>query len=329
MLLLFLSPEVLQTIARDQGLNSAHLFNKLYNFTAFFLYFIFHSRVLWDPLVRKRRQYAAYIALFLVTMFVWRESYNYVYWMIVRKPGQTFYSMHELHQFNAAFWVFVYWANVLYNYFALGVYLAFRYFQERVQLLEATAMQRELELKQLSDQLNPHFLFNALNNIYGYQLSGKKEAGELILKLSELMRYILESSKHHTVPLEKELAFLNDYMSFEQARLGPRATVQYDCHCETQDVRIVPLVLFNFIENAFKHGTASMQAADISIEIHNNNRQLQLSVSNPLRVASSSTSLGLRNTRRRLELLYEDRHELKILQDDGRYQVSLTLQHAS
>jgi LytS/YehU family sensor histidine kinase len=224
----------------------------------------------------------------------------------------------------------IYWANIIYIYISLGVYLAFKHFNERARLLQIANTQRELELKQLTEQLNPHFLFNALNNIYSHQISSSPGAGELILKLSELMRYILDSSKKKIVPLNEEISFIEHYIAFEIERLGARCNLQYQKEIRAAHFNIVPLILFNFIENAFKHGTKSIHCSNILIRVTADENLLQLIVSNSVSNSQPhgmAAGIGMDNTKRRLELLYPGAHELDICSQADQFSVTLEIKN--
>ncbi len=259
---------------------------------------------------------------------MWRESTSYFYWLLTKPQNETEYKIRELKEFNSVFWVFIYWANVVYIYISLGVYLSFKYFRERTRLLQIENIQKEMELKQLNEQLNPHFLFNALNNIYSHHLRSAGDTGELILKLSELMRYILDSSKKDTVLLCDELLFIENYIAFETERLGKRCSVDYSKEVTTAPFNIVPLILFNFIENAFKHGTTSIHKSDIVIRIEANENLLKLFISNSVYHSQQSAvrmGFGVDNTKRRLELLYPGKYALDIIPTTDKFTVRLEI----
>ncbi|MBA3828452.1 MAG: histidine kinase [Taibaiella sp.] len=231
-------------------------------------------------------------------------------------------------EYNPVFWAFIYWADIIYTYIALGIYLSFKYFDEHTRLLQAENIRRAIELKQLNEQLNPHFLFNSLNNIYSHLLRNSSDGRELVLKLSELMRYILDSSKRNTTLLRDEIAFIENYIAFENERLGNRCRTLYSKDIQDMEFKIVPLVLFNFIENAFKHGTTSIHTSEIVINIIADSASLNLFISNDIcEPILASTKTGLDNTLRRLELLYPGRHILDITRPDKKYCVSLELKN--
>lgn len=277
--------------------------------------YVFHNLVLYRK-VWVRRRYLLYVGLLLLTIFCYRNIYT---WMLHTIAGMQV-------QLSLSSWLKLTWMDLIYIYLALGVYLSFTYSRERERLLQIENEKKELELKQLNEQLNPHFLFNALNNIYSYLLLESANGRELILKLSELMRYILDSSKKELVPVRDEITFIEHYIAFERERYGDRCRIDYMKEEPEGDPEIVPLILFTFVENAFKHGTTSMQQSMISIHIGMRNDRLSLHISNPVHQAATvSTRIGLDNTRRRLALLYPGRHRLDIRQTGELYNVSLNI----
>ncbi len=326
-LLVYISPTLLQNIANYQVVGTAYIVKYACGHIAFFMFFVFHSRVLYEKIFLKRK-FILYVILFFLTMFIWRESTSYLIWLVTRQPGETIYYIEELKNSNWVYWLFIYWADFVYSWIALGVYLAFRYFRELTRLLQVENVKKELELKQLNEQLNPHFLFNALNNIYSHILRGSVASKELILKLSELMRYILNSSKHDTVSLHSEISFIEHYIAFEKERLGERCELHYTKNISSSGFNIVPLILFTYIENAFKYGTASIHKSDIYIDIRADEQSLKLRVSNAVFVyENNSPKTGLDNASRRLAILYPDAHTLHTIQDEGSYTVMLEIQN--
>lgn len=278
--------------------------------------YVFHNLVLYRK-VWVRRKYLLYVGSLLLTIFVYRNIYTWLLHLVI---GQ------EVH-LSLSSWLSLTWMDLIYIYLSLGVYLSFTYSRERERFLQIENEKKELELKQLNEQLNPHFLFNALNNIYSYLLLESADGRELILKLSELMRYILDSSKKELVPVRDEVRFIENYLAFEHERFGARCRIDYEKDDTGSDPEIVPLILFTFIENAFKHGTTSRQQSTITIRLKVREESLQLLITNPLHQTSAqSTQIGLENTRRRLALLYPGRHRLDIKPAADLYTVSLDIQ---
>jgi LytS/YehU family sensor histidine kinase len=282
--------------------------------------------VLYEGLLEKKR-YVLYGLSFLCTMIAWREGTSYLVWLLTKPATETVYQFRELKEYNKVFWIFIYWANVVYDYIALGVYLAFRYFRERQQWLEIDARKKELELKQLKEQLNPHFLFNALNNIYSYSIEQNPRTGELLLKLSDLMRFTLQKSALDHIPLEEEVDFIENYIAFEQERLGKRCAITVSKRIGAEH-NVPPFIFFTFVENAFKHSTNQIGTSEIALSLAADKHGIQLSVTNTIAPTSAthSTGLGLENVKRRLDILYPGRHTLKTGPFDGVYTASLHLQ---
>ena len=188
------------------------------------------------------------------------------------------------------------------------------------------------ELSFLKAQINPHFFFNTLNNIYALTLIDVETAREALHRLSRMMRYVLYETQTGTTLLSKEFAFLSDYIQLMQLRLTDKVTVTLNTPSSLRDQSIAPMIFLPFVENAFKHGISTLDKSRICISIQQNDHQLLLDVRNTL-FAQKAPSLevgngiGLTNTRRRLDLLYPDRYALHIDEHDpaGEYHVQLTL----
>ncbi|GAB3999335.1 histidine kinase [Spirosoma daeguense] len=188
------------------------------------------------------------------------------------------------------------------------------------------------ELSFLKAQINPHFFFNTLNNIYALTLIDVETAREALHRLSRMMRYVLYETQSGTTLLSKEIAFLSDYIQLMQLRLTDKVTVTLDTPSPLHDVSIAPMLFLPFVENAFKHGVSTLEPSWIRIGIQQLDHQLLLDVSNTLFHQKSPSletgnGIGLVNTRRRLDLLYPNQYVLQI--DDnttnGEYRVHLNL----
>jgi LytS/YehU family sensor histidine kinase len=188
------------------------------------------------------------------------------------------------------------------------------------------------ELSYLKAQINPHFFFNTLNNIYALTLIDTETAREAIHRLSRMMRYVLYDTQAGTTLLSKELAFVNDYIQLMQLRLTDKVTITVDPPTPLHDTSIAPMILLPFVENAFKHGVSALHPSSIYIGIQQRQHELQIDVRNTLFADKKpslevSNGIGLVNTRRRLDLLYPDRYTLQIDEQTpaGEYHVHLTL----
>jgi sensor histidine kinase YesM len=213
--------------------------------------------------------------------------------------------------------------------FLLGgfIRLAFSFIrnQNEKKLLENAKLNAEVNF--LKSQINPHFLFNTLNSVYA-QAHSKSDKTEIsILKLSELLRYMLYDSGANKVELAKDIQYINNYIDLQQLRLSSKVKINYSVKGKLNGYHIAPLMLITFIENAFKHGISYSHSSSIDIEIKIIDETLTLLVSNP--VLQSNTfadgGLGLKNVTRRLELLYPDKYQLLIRLENNHHIVNLNL----
>jgi len=201
-----------------------------------------------------------------------------------------------------------------------------------MELKEMEAKQAHAELDLLKSQINPHFLFNSLNSIYSLILDNSETAADAVLKLSDLMRYLLESSKKRKVLVKNEIQFLENYIELEKIRLGKKATVNYNINGDFHGKIISPMLIIPFIENCFKHGIGTLTSEniiDISIELIQNTLHVK-SQNNiaPQRISSNDKKVktGIENVKRRLTMLYEKRHDLTIEITDKKYKISLKIE---
>ncbi len=185
------------------------------------------------------------------------------------------------------------------------------------------------ELAFLKSQINPHFLFNTLNGIYVQAIRKVENTAPSIMKLSSIMRYVISEGHRPLVPLEKEIGYVTDYIDLQKMRLSDSMKVDYQLNILQENLTIAPLILITFIENAFKHGVSTEEDGIIRITIDVADSQLLMNVRNnkykvTLREEEQS-GIGIDNTKRRLNLMYPDKHELTINNNDTSYSVTLKL----
>ncbi len=187
------------------------------------------------------------------------------------------------------------------------------------------------ELEVLKSQINPHFLFNALNNLFSMALqSGDEKTAEGINKLSEMMRYVLEKTKEDKVPIEEEIQYISDYNYLQQLRFNEQVSVRFQYPKMMMNFQIAPMLLVPFVENAFKYGVSSQSSTIIDIRIVIDEAEFVFEIENEKvesRETIASTGVGLENVRKRLNLIYPDRHELTISEDRKNYKVRLTIEN--
>jgi two-component system LytT family sensor kinase len=205
-----------------------------------------------------------------------------------------------------------------------------QYDKQKHQEMEQDKISSELSF--LKAQINPHFFFNTLNNIYALTLVNADTSRKAIHQLSRMMRYVLYDTQNSTTQLSQEIAFIKDYISLMQLRLTDVVKIDFSSPAALKDLAIAPMIFLPFIENAFKHGVSATQASYINIAVRQNNNTIELEVVNTIIKEQSNnleeaSGIGLNNTRRRLDLLYPGKHILTIGENiaENIYSVHLTL----
>lgn len=191
---------------------------------------------------------------------------------------------------------------------------------------------KEAELKLLKAQVHPHFLFNTLNNLYGLTLEKSDDAPKLVLQLSEILDYILYRCDEKLVSLDEELSNLKNYIEIEKIRYSGKLKLSTGFPEETGNLKIAPLILLPFVENAFKHGVSHFPGvAFVSIKTKIVETNLFFKIENSRNLAANnkaghSNGVGLKNVRKRLDLIYPGKYMLKIDETEETFSVNLTLQ---
>ena len=172
------------------------------------------------------------------------------------------------------------------------------------------------ELSFLKSQINPHFFFNTLNNIYSLAVIQSNKTADTVLKLSHIMRYILTETQSDFVPLENEIIFIKNYIDLESVRLTDKVSVNFKVDGFVQDKQIAPLLFIPFVENTFKYGVSTKENTEIKIHLAVVENKIKLSVTNTIvqheNTIHETTGIGIQNVKRRLALLYPDKYELRI-----------------
>lgn len=187
-----------------------------------------------------------------------------------------------------------------------------------------------MEMKLLKSQINPHFLFNALNNIYSFSLTDREKTPDMILKLSEMLRYVLYESNVERVSLEREVWYLQNYIDFQRIKFEHPPNLAVDLPAAPPPLRIAPMLLLPFVENAFKHSDLDDQGNGwLSIELTLEENQVYFAVKNSLpqstRQKDTTGGIGIENVSRRLSMLYPDKHRLVISEKERTFSVTLDL----
>ncbi len=186
------------------------------------------------------------------------------------------------------------------------------------------------ELSYLKAQINPHFLFNILNTIYSLAVEKSDQTGTAVVKLSQMMRYVISDAGHQLVPLSREIDYLRNYIELQKMRFGDQLPLSFTVTGQATSQLIAPLILISFVENAFKHGVNAAENTDIKIAVSIQENQLHFSAFNNKvnikELPETEGGIGLENTRKRLQLLYPASHTLVIRDEATYFEVSLSLQ---
>ncbi|MES2267806.1 MAG: histidine kinase [Bacteroidota bacterium] len=269
---------------------------------------------------KKYKQYAIYIISTLIVFGLIKYGIAVIFKQITLERGGKIITFWQ-YGFSTLFTsiIFVFLSTVL--KFTIDWFL-----NERIQRdLENQRLSAELSF--LKSQINPHFLFNSLNSIYSLAYQKSDTTPEAILKLSEIMRYMLYECNDNKVELGKELQYLQNYIDLQKIRFGNKAFINFEVTGEVTNQHIVPLLLISFIENAFKHGVANDEQSPIVLKITLEDGRLNFFIQNKKHTHNrdSSGGIGLANVRRRLDLLYPGKYNLDIRDEADTYTCQLSL----
>ncbi|WP_234605349.1 sensor histidine kinase [Dyadobacter chenwenxiniae] len=231
-------------------------------------------------------------------------------------------------QYPAGIRIWAYFGETVF-FSALGIFLCFLlktindFFHQETLRHEKVTM----ELAYLRAQLNPHFLFNTMNNLYGLSLTEPARTPDVVLRLGEMMRYMLYESNETYVPLTREIEYVIGFIELEKLRYAQQTNVDFIVEGNVNGVLIAPLLLISFVENAFKHGQLHEAQFPVRIELSVSKEILHFETQNRLvtQQHDSSGGIGLRNVRRRLSLLYPDKHILRVWQEQDTFRVRLEI----
>lgn len=293
------------------------------NVAVFYINYIY----LIPELIKKRKQYWGYIFFFI---FLIAAVTGLKVFIAILNPEEALSYVAGGKKTAIAITPFI--INAVFSagfFFVASCIIRFSvdwYYNERIQR-DLESERKDMELQFLKSQLNPHFLFNSLNNIYSLAYQNSTKTADAILKLSEIMRYMIYESNDSWVSLNKELEYVQSYIELQKLRFKDGAAVEVNINGEVDGQQIVPLILISFVENAFKHGVANDPKDPIRINIIANQKILHFSVGNKKSNSNRDAigGVGLNNVERRLQLLYPDRHTLKVVNSATHYTTELMI----
>lgn len=240
------------------------------------------------------------------------------------KPAPFFGRNNDLRYFPGSYAVFI-------LVFAIGTSLSvmqeWKKIEDNKDQIEREKINTELSF--LKSQINPHFFFNTLNNIYSLAITESKDTASAVLKLSSIMRYVLTDTQNNKVALQSEVDFIKNYIDLQLVRLTDKVKVDFLTDGELGNKEIAPLLFIPFIENAFKYGISTKDNSSIEIKLVAKNEAVSFSVINTIvkseNIVKDTTGIGINNVKRRLELLYPDKHTLTASENNNQFIVHLDI----
>lgn len=197
------------------------------------------------------------------------------------------------------------------------------------EMRELEKKQVESNLQLLKSQLSPHFLFNAMNSLYSMSLKKSEELPKAILTISDLLRYVTYDSAENTVPIQKEIDYIENYLRIQRMRMASGSIIDFSVVNENPNCQIAPMILIPFVENAFKHGKNGNGEVSISSTLKVFEHTVNFYIKNSKSVDNQKDKvhgIGIQNVKTRLELLYSNKYSLDIVDSENYYEVSLKLQ---
>ncbi len=266
------------------------------------------------PYFFKKKYYSAYAFIIFVLIFI----------------ATIFYSYYLMGNFNIFTCFSINYGVILTPLIFLSlIWVVLRFYEKQKELEKAHNDRLEIELKFLKSQINPHVLFNSLNTIYAQALKESDTIAEMILMLSENLKYVLNQSTDTLVDLEKDLTFIDNYLEFQKLRTQGINNISYKKEIDSYNHSIAPLILIDLIENAFKHAVyKGGELSNINIYLSVQNGKLHFYCENEFDInleKGKSTQIGLKNLQQRLLLIYKDNYKLNINKKNGTFKVDLKI----
>jgi two-component system LytT family sensor kinase len=277
------------------------------------------------PQFFSKKKYVAYgISVFVILLLTTLFRFI-VGWEIVRILG-----WEMTNEFTPNYFVGMMFTGFFIILITLPLHLIENHFKKEELEQELKTQQLEAELRFLKAQVNPHFLFNALNNIYSLSFTNSSQTPEMILKLSDMMSYMLYDCKTEKVKLANEINYLHNFISLQQLKKDGELNVEFLTKGDFSNIHITPMLFIPFFENAFKHGNLEdMKNGWLQSEMKVENGSLFFSIKNTVlkeKLKNEKGGVGLENVRERLSLIYPDRHQLKIEKRERIFEVEIEIQ---
>jgi len=277
------------------------------------------------PQFFSKNKYLAYGILVFVFLLLTTLFRFIVGWEIVRILG-----WEMTNEFTPNYFVGMMFTSFFIILITLPLHLIENYFKKEELEKELKTQQLEAELRFLKAQVNPHFLFNALNNIYSLSFTNSSQTPEMILKLSDMMSYMLYDCKTEKVKLTAEINYLHNFIALQQLKKEGELNIEFLTKGDFSKIQITPMLFIPFFENAFKHGNLEdLQNGWLKSEMKVENESLFFSIKNTMlkeKQKNKKGGVGLENVRARLDLIYPNRHNLEIGKKEDVFEVQIKIQ---
>lgn len=317
---LVIIPLVIMLLPVDRWIvtNTAFLFTLVVYVYA--LYFVYRCVCL--PKLFMQKKYLRIVILLVVLVAV-TECLTYFPMPTERLTDDSRPMEARLHIRTQTIWFFF----LMVTGFSLAIELTFELFRQILSRQEIEAEKNKAELALYKAQINPHFLFNTLNTLYALVLSGSDKTESAFVKFSGILRYMYSQSGSELIPAERELDYIRQYVDLQKLRLNRHTQVNLAIDMAGKQVLIPPMILITFVENVFKYGTSSDTDCTVYIHICVDEDRLLLETENAVmrRREDGNQGIGIANCRKRLELLYPGRYELRVGESDNQYKTYLTI----
>lgn len=296
----------LYKILRRPGLFLSFIAQFMFMYLCGYLLYYVNSRFLVAKVLKQKGIVLYVLSVFAVTAFLYPVLGQLIALLPINRLLGGIFSGNPFLLENA-------FGGLAIIFLSLPVVLALQWAKQNNRIVSLEKEKTRAELDLLKQQLDPHFFFNTLNNLYALSLQQSKQTPESILQLSELMRYVIYKGNEATVPIREEIKYIADYMQLQQIRLKMQLDLQFSQHISNESQPVAPMLLIVFIENAFKHGIEPADSpAFLHLHLTCTERQLYFSCENSFEPGTAGhTGIGLDNLQKRLALLYPDRHVLK------------------
>ncbi|MCD4731936.1 MAG: histidine kinase [Bacteroidales bacterium] len=284
--------------------------------------------LLFIPRFLNRKKYVIYSLLFIASLLLFSFFNQLLFDRLIDHilPGYYFISYYSYFDILKFFLVFMIVTTLLHlskEWFDLNEA------RQRMILLEKEKI--DAELRALSNQVNPHFLFNSLNVLYSLAIKNAQETPEAIIKLSDILRYVIYESNHETVELHSEIKLINNFIDLQYLRTSPDADIQFDHEMENEKLQIAPMLFLPLVENSYKHGIkGEVGKTFIKMKLMQKGNEVEFLIENNKGISgepveNQSGGVGLNNIRSRLELIYPKNHTFEMEDGENLFSVKLKI----